>query len=71
MATGWEKRSATAAVRVEIQGQELRNLAGGACNWAAVTKGGTTASPDGTVEGEGKEGGKKRRKKEREERRVN
>ena len=56
-------------VRVEIQGQGLGNLAGGAVQLAGSHKGRHTASPGSTVEGEGKKKGKEGRKKEREGRR--
>ena len=39
VAAGWEKRSVAAVVRVEIKGQELGNLAGGAVQLAGSHKG--------------------------------
>ena len=69
VAAGWKKRSAATVVRVEIQGQELGNLAGGAVQLADSHKGRYTVSLGGTVMGEEKKGGKEGRKKESEGRR--
>ena len=45
VAASWEKRSAAAVGRVEIQGQELGNLVGGAVQLAGSHKGRHNSQP--------------------------